>query len=183
MLIYFIIAFIIAKIKGYKISYLFKSWTIYPVLAIEIIYIFSQVNFFLGNYDYIHYAPFIKKFFLYSLLIPLIFHKLYTPGLIGSCFIFIGTFLNFLVIQLNGGKMPVFPSLSYITGYLKPELFNSPNSIHVLGSCETRLKFLADYIDIGYSIMSIGDVLVDMFGLIIIYFTIKTLNQNKAKEV
>lgn len=42
-----ILALIITKLKGYEIKSLFKSWHIYPMLTIELIYIIIQINIFL----------------------------------------------------------------------------------------------------------------------------------------
>jgi hypothetical protein len=74
--------------------------------------------------------------------------------------------------------MPVFPKLSYITGYINDNLFINSNDVHALGNEATKFKFLSDIIDIGYSIMSVGDICIRLFGFIIIYNTIKYINDN-----
>ena len=91
--------------------------------------------------------------------------QLYKPALIGSGSIVFGTLLNNFVISQNNGKMPAFPSLSYLTGYIKPHTFQAVNDIHVLGSGATHWKFLTDYIDFGYSILSPGDLFIHFFHL------------------
>jgi hypothetical protein len=73
--------------------------------------------------------------------------------------------------------MPAFPTLSYLTGYVKQDVFTKVNDIHALGSSATKLKFLTDVIDIGYSIMSIGDVFIRVFAFIIIFSAIKKSNE------
>ena len=73
--------------------------------------------------------------------------------------------------------MPVFPSLSYITGYAKPEGFGLVNDLHILGNSQTNLKILTDYIDLGYSILSIGDILIRIFVFLIIYKSIVKSNK------
>ncbi|MDD4799388.1 MAG: DUF5317 family protein, partial [Clostridia bacterium] len=80
------------------------------------------------------------------------------------------------VIAQNGGQMPAFPSFSYITGYLTPEMFGSVDSLHILGNADTKYKFLTDYLDFGYSILSIGDVFIHLFFCIMLYFLIKAVN-------
>jgi hypothetical protein len=102
---------------------------------------------------------------------------LYKPGICGSIFIITGTFLNKFVISQNGGKMPVFPSLSKITGYFKVSTIGIADNIHIIGSETTRFKFLTDYIDLGNSILSIGDVLIHSFTFIVIYYAIKEINK------
>jgi hypothetical protein len=96
--------------------------------------------------------------------------------MIGSIFIFIGSILNDIAIKYNNGKMPVFPKLSYWTGYVKEDSFTKINDIHVWGNSSTKLKFLTDIIDTGYSILSIGDVFIRVFVFIIIFNVIKHIN-------
>ena len=68
----------------------------------------------------------------------------------------------------NGGEMPAFPSLTYFTGYLKSDTFSKIQDIHILGDSSVKFKYLSDIIDIGYSILSIGDILIRIFVVIII---------------
>ena len=83
----------------------------------------------------------------------------------------------------NGGEMPAFPSLTYFTGYLKSDTFSKIQDIHMLGDSSVKLKYLSDIIDIGYSILSIGDILIRVFVVIIIYVTVKKTNEEfKAKK-
>lgn len=172
-----ILALIFAKIKGYKLKPFFKSWTVYPILIFEAMYLFFQINVFMGNYEFINFAHWFKEVYMYLFLIPIFWYKEYIPALIGSVFIFVGTLLNHLVMSVNGGKMPAFPSLSYITGYIEPNTFSKINDIHMLGTANVKLKFLSDILDIGYSVLSVGDVLVRVFVLIIIYTTVKKTNE------
>ena len=83
---------------------------------------------------------------------------------------------------LNGGKMPVFPTLSYLTGYVNSRNLNLGGGIHVLGDGATRLKVLTDYIDIGYSVLSIGDVLVRVMGFLAVYATLRHFAQKAASK-
>ena len=83
----------------------------------------------------------------------------------------------------NGGEMPAFPSLTYFTGYLKSDTFSKIQDIHILGDSSVKFKYLSDIIDIGYSILSIGDILIRIFVVIIIYVTVKKTNEEfKAKK-
>lgn len=177
-----VIALIIAKIKGYDLKPFFKSWTIYPILIFELIYIIFQFNIFWGNYEVIKWAPWFKDVYMYLFLIPIFWYREYISALIGSAFVFLGTFLNHVVMAANGGEMPVFPSLSYFTGYLKPDTFSKVHDIHMIGTSTVKYKYLSDIIDIGYSVLSIGDILIRVFVVIIIYVTVKKTNERYIKK-
>ncbi|WP_097026931.1 DUF5317 family protein [Clostridium peptidivorans] len=172
-----LIALLIAKIKGYNLKPFFKSWAMYPIFIYEVIYIFLQTTIFLGDYRFVEYASIIKSIYLYLYLIPIIKYKKYYSAIIGSIFIFIGSTLNNVAIKVNNGSMPVFPTLSYWTGYVKEDSFIKINDMHVLGNSGTKLKFLTDIIDIGYSILSIGDIFIRCFAFIVIFNVIKEVNK------
>ena len=174
-------ALFIAKLRGYKLKPLFKQWAIYPILAFELIYIFLQMTIFMGNYDLIKYTGILKVIYLCSYLLLIIKYSLYKSAYLGSAFIFIGSILNKVAIRANFGKMPVFPTISYITGYVKREQFVKADNLHVLGTSSTKLKFLTDIIDMGYCIMSVGDIFIRFFVFIIIFSTIKYINQTEMK--
>ncbi|WP_315117377.1 DUF5317 family protein [uncultured Clostridium sp.] len=178
-----LLALIIGKIKGYKIKPLFKSWTIYPILAFELAYLFIQANIFKENYNFIKYANTLETFYLCSYLGLIIKYEEYISAILGSVCIFIGTMLNKIAISANNAKMPVFPTLSYLTGYAKPDAFMKVDDIHILGSSSTKLKFLTDVIDVGYSILSIGDIFIRLFVFIIIFNTIRHMNRTECVNV
>jgi hypothetical protein len=176
-----LLAMLISKIKGYKLRPLFKSWAFYPVLLFTLIYIFLQFLIFSGDYRFVKYSGLLETIYILAFL-PLIFaHRLYGSAIKGSLSIMIGTALNKLAIVANRGKMPVFPTLSYITGYAKPESFTLVNDIHVLGSEATKLKLLTDYIDFGYSILSIGDIFIRFFTFIIIFNSIRYITKQNIE--
>ncbi|MBU3176564.1 DUF5317 domain-containing protein [Clostridium estertheticum] len=172
-----LLALIFAKIKGYKIKPLFKTWAIYPVLTFVLLYVISEVMIFNDNYTFIKYTSVFHYFYLLTFIILIIKYKLNISAIIGSIFIIIGSVLNNIVIAANNGKMPVFPTLSYLTGYVKPDSFMKVKDIHILGSGVTKMKFLTDIIDVGYCIMSIGDICIRVFVFIIIFNTIKVINK------
>ncbi|EJP6472625.1 hypothetical protein FDG09_13015 [Clostridium sporogenes] len=175
-----ILALIVAKLKGYKIKPIFKSWHIYPVLVIEFIYLIIQINIFLENYSIIQHIKILETIYICSYLFIIIKYEQYISAVIGSIFISIGGMLNKFVIRANNGKMPVFPTLSYFTGYAKPDSFIKVNDIHILGDSSTKFKFLTDIIDVGYSVMSIGDIFIRLFVFIVIFNTIKHINTIKS---
>lgn len=176
-----LLALIIAKIKGYKLKYILKSWTIYPVLLFELIYILFEIQVFAHNYGVLKYAGIFKKAYLLVFIALIYNYKQYINAIIGSTCIIIGSILNNIAINANGGKMPVFPTLSYITGYLNPEIFNIYKDIHAVGTGSVNYKYLTDIIDIGYSVLSVGDVFIRIFAFIIIYGAVK--ESNKTSQV
>ena len=178
-----ILALIITKLKGYEIKPLFKSWHIYPVLTIELIYIIIQINIFLENYSLIRHVKILETIYICSYLFIIIKYEQYASAIIGSIFILIGVMLNKIDIAVNNGKMPVFPTLSYFTGYAKPYFFLKVNDIHILGDSSTKFKFLTDIIDVGYSVMSIGDIFIRFFVFIVIFNTIKHINNIKSIKI
>ena len=174
-----IISLIFCKIKKLKIKPLFKNWAVYPVIFMEIFYLIVQANIFSGNYNLISYVGVMKTLYLCSYL-PLIFtYKQHISAIIGSIFVVIGGILNDIAIAANNGYMPVFPSLSYLTGYIKFDSFSKIEDIHILGDSSTKLKFLTDIFDIGYSVLSLGDIFIRGFVFIILYNTVKQINLAK----
>jgi hypothetical protein len=171
---------LVAKIKGYKLEPLFKSWEIYPIVVFVIIYLFLNIEVFFGNYYLIGYTGILESAYICTFFILIFKYKLYVSAIIGSASIMFGTLLNKIVISANGGKMPVFPNLSYLTGYLKPDTLTKVNDIHILGSEASKLKFLSDIIDLGYSVLSVGDLFIRVFTFIIIFNTIKSINKIKV---
>ena len=177
-----LLAFLFAKIKGYKIRPLFKSWTIYPIIIFEIIYLIGQVAIFSGNYEFIKYIHNMKSFYLITYLLLVFKYEIYTSSIIGAIFVFLGGVLNNIAMKANEGFMPAYPTLSYLTGYVKPETFKLAKDIHILANSQTKLKILTDYIDLGYCILSIGDVFIRAFVFIIIYNSIKKISNSVSKE-
>ena len=172
-----IIAFLFAKFKGYKIKPLFKTWAIWPVIIMEIIYLVLQINIYSENYEVIKYVGVFKTIYICSYL-PLVFkYEQYISAIIGSISMIIGGVLNDFAISANNGMMPVFPSISYLTGYAKVDSFSKVNDIHVLGNSETKMKFLTDIFDLGYSVLSLGDIFIRFYVFIIIFKVIKHINE------
>ena len=167
----------VAKSKNYNITNIHKVYTLYPYFAVEAIFLFFQINILSGNYNYVAYSSFMKNGFIYSLLVPIIFYGLYKPALLGSAGIIFGTMLNNFVIAQNGGKMPVFASLSKWTGYFNAQAIQAVNGIHTIGNAQTKFWFLSDFIDVGFSILSIGDIFIHAFTFIIIFNTIKAVDK------
>jgi hypothetical protein len=176
MLLYILFAVFYSKIKGYQIKPLFKASSLYPFAVVEVLYLFLQANILLHNYSFVKYTAIINNIYLYTLIIPILVYRLYKPGICGSAIIVAGTLLNKFVMSQNNGKMPVFASVSQFTGYYDKTAILTVDNIHVIGTATTRYKFLTDYIDTGFSILSIGDLLIHSFIFIVIYYVIKEVN-------
>jgi len=178
-----LLALLIGKFKGYKLKPLIKEWPIYPIVVLELINLFLQLTIFKGNYSFIRYASILKTLYLSSFIFLIVKYKRYVGAMAGSLFIFLGSYCNKLAIASNKGKMPVFPTLSYITGYVKQGPFIKADDLHVLGNASTKVKFLTDIIDTGYCIMSIGDVFIRFFVFIIVFSTLKYINKTEIGAV
>ena len=176
-----LLAFLFAKIKGYKIKPLFKSWTIYPLIIFQIIYFIEQAIIFSGNYGSIGFVRSLEPIYLCTYLFLVFKYEIYISSIIGAGFVLFGGLLNDIVIKANGGFMPVYPTLSYLTGYVRPDVFNLVKDIHILGNSQTKLKILTDFIDLGYSILSAGDIFIRVFVFIIIYNSIKKISYSTSR--
>ncbi|MDP4089802.1 MAG: DUF5317 family protein [Bacillota bacterium] len=172
-----LLSMLAAKLKRYKLSPLFKAWPIYFIISFEVIYIVLQVELFKGNYSVLKYTGNMEKPFLCLFLILALKYRQYISAIIGSGCILTGGFLNDIVISANNGKMPVFPTLSYLTGYADTWVSGNLKDIHTLGTASTDLKFLSDIFDLGYCIMSVGDIFIRLFVFIITFSIIKQINQ------
>jgi hypothetical protein len=93
----------------------------------------------------------------------------YNLSLAGFKLFGLGTFLNFLVITANGGRMPVSAEALEVIGlstYI-PELMKGVTK-HQLVTSETHVWFLADIIPLGppfamnSSVISVGDIFITL---------------------
>jgi hypothetical protein len=142
---------------------------IFPLLLVVELTVFSLQNNskFLGNISgYIYIL-------VYVLGLLFLFMNRKNSGF---SFILIGVFLNFLVMVLNGGRMPVSLSAASILdpGYLdvlKEELYAK----HTTLTDSTRLGFLGDVIPITNpyprtQIISIGDIIMNIGAFLFIQY-------------
>jgi len=177
-----ILALLVAKVKHYSLMPIIKAYALYPLFLLEIGYWGLQATIFMHNYYFAPYASYVKSAYLYVMFVPIIVYKLYKPALCGSAFVLVGTGLNKLVMGVNGGKMPAYATLSRYTGYYNETPMLTPGNIHCVGTAATKLKILTDYIDVGFCILSVGDLFVHAFIFIILFYTIKSLNKIKAEK-
>ncbi|AIQ10900.1 DUF5317 domain-containing protein [Paenibacillus durus] len=89
-----------------------------------------------------------------------------TPGFL---FIFAGVFLNFLVMSVNGGKMPVSLEAAKVLDPYYVHLLQSGAVVtkHFLMDSATRLSFLGDIIPLSKpyprtQVISIGDIVMNV---------------------
>jgi len=176
-----LLSFVVAKYKSFRIFPIFKHWAIYPILLWAMIYIYLEWAIWHSDYSLIIYANVFKAVYLSWFLILSIKYNQLKIYLKGMCFVFTGYILNYIAIRANNGKMPVFISNSWWTGYAKPDMFTKAleyGDFHVMGDMYTKVIPLCDTIDLGYCCVSIGDILVRLFVFLVIYNSIKYLNQN-----
>lgn len=106
----------------------------------------------------------------------------------GFMIIFIGVFLNFLVMVLNGGRMPVSEEASavldplYIQA-LKDGLYGK----HILLTESTKLGFLGDIIPLAppyprTQVISIGDVVMNIGAFVFIQYLMLQPNKKNSEN-
>ena len=175
-------AFVVAKCKKFKLLPIFKHWSIYPVMFMALIYIYLEHTIWQGDYSLIRYSNVFKTVYLSCFLVLAIHYDRIKVFFQGMVFVWLGTALNMIAIKANGGKMPVFISNSWATGYAKPDMFSKAldqGDFHIIGDMYTKLIPLCDTVDLGYCCVSIGDVLVRLLVFLVMYNSIKQANQKK----
>ena len=174
MLIFILIPFLIAYFKGYRIRSAFQVWDLYPFFAACACHAFFVINAWLGNHSYVRFASLLQFFMIFTLLLPIVWRRITYPTLVGVGMSLVGTLMNHIAIRANGGKMPVYPTVSKWIGYYREgQLDGTIDDLHVLMDESSRLVFLTDYFDFGSCVLSPGDLLIHSFASIIIYYAIK----------
>ncbi|MGL4800616.1 MAG: DUF5317 family protein [Cellulosilyticaceae bacterium] len=178
-----LVALLISKIKGYKVNVVVMEKAFYPLFVCEIIYWCIQMSLFAGNYAFLPYAAVFKSIYLCTTLFIVFRYDLAKYALIGAICVLVGGWCNDVAIAANGGYMPVFPSLSYLTGYVSKEAFGVADQLHILGNEWTKAKYLTDIFDIGYSILSIGDLLIRLLPGLVLYKGIQCANKEQRMKM
>lgn len=178
-----LLVIIFARIRGIRISDIFRSWELYPVFVCAIAYVVLQIGIFSGHYNFIIFANIYRVVYSAAVFFLIYRFKIYKPSYIAIGFMFLGMILNQVVMHANKGKMPVFPTLTLKTGYITPDKISSIDGIHVLGDSATKLKFLSDIIDIGYCIMSVGDIMVRVFLFIVLFYSFKAIKKQGVSKI
>ncbi|MDF2520409.1 MAG: hypothetical protein K0R84_1037 [Clostridia bacterium] len=160
-----IISLIVGKLRKGKVSNLkeaeiHKWYLLVAAFLVESTAVFMTARgfgFFRDNILYIHLTSYILLFIGMYFNIDRFSFKL----------IMIGTILNFIVIMLNGGQMPVSQEALLRAGLIEDlnNMQNSQVATHALATKDTILTFLSDvlYLPKSYprpKVFSIGDILM-----------------------
>ena len=177
---FILIPLIIAYCKGYRAHRVFLVCDLYPLLATVLCHGVFIVFAWCGNHYFVQFAPWLQRAIILSLLLPILRRRISLPAFFGVGITLIGTLMNRIVINANGG-MPSAPTLSKLTRFYRDGQLESGliDSIHTLFNDSVRYPFLANYIDLGLYILSPGDVLIHSFASIIVYYTIKAVCPKK----
>lgn len=185
------LALIAGKLKGGKFrnisSVYLKGWYLIVIcFIIETLSVFLRLNTTgtLSNFlnKYYTYANIV----IYVIMMVLICLNIQYKGMV---IILIGSFLNFVAILLNGGKMPVSQnalvnaSMMHQLGLFKHNLLLT----HTLITDKTRLFILSDIIPIPKpypinKVISIGDIIIDI-GIFVIVYSAMMISKRKCKMV
>lgn len=166
-------ALVVAKIRGGNIKNIGKiSISHWYLFLIAFVIKYSAIllgkflegkvaGFIQNNYNYINIVVF-------TLLIIGLLLNIKNKGII---IILVGSILNFIVILLNGGKMPISQSISFLP------------FTHTLINEYTRCHYLADIIPIPYfipKIISIGDIIIGV-GIFLLVQQVASIKNYRGK--
>jgi hypothetical protein len=141
-----LLVIIFARIKGIRLSDIFRRWEFYPVFACAIAYVFLQIGIFSGHYNLLIFANIYRIVYSAAVFFLIYRFKIFKPGFIAIGFMFSGMILNQVVMRVNNGKMPVFPTLTLKTGYITPDKISSIDGMHVFRIRCNEAKILIGYI-------------------------------------
>lgn len=106
----------------------------------------------------------------------------------GFKLIIIGVLMNFIVMAVNGGRMPVSLSASEVLGPYYTDMLKSGSVIskHYMMDASTRLSLLGDIIPLSKpyprtQVISIGDVVMN-FGMFLFIQSIMVVKRTKDKQ-
>ena len=185
-----LITILYSKYHKLKIKPFLRSWNLYVVVVLTILYIGLTATIFLGHYDFIQYRKFFhialfSSFVIMAALNNISFKQLFTSL---SCFMF-GNILNRIAITRNNGKMPVFPTNSIATGFVTKEMIANNTLLNIspmhtiADPINTKVIPLCDIFDLGYTIFSIGDLFIYLALSIILIDKIIKLNGSGSNVV
>lgn len=173
-----IIAFVLSKVKGYKVKYALylKNWPLYIIIVSCLLYIFLVINSLYGRYYLIEYTSLYQSITIYAYIALIIVTVQKWYGLIATVFLFAGKLMNAVAVNANGGLMPVLPKFIANNTINTINTITSIDKMHALASSTVKFAFLGDWIDIGYNVLSPGDVLMRIFAVMAIYYAVKNTN-------
>ena len=181
MILFILLAIVVAKLRHYRIGVILREPALIPIWIIEILFWLLQFCIWRQDYRFIGLAGYLQTASILALLWPILKFRLYPQAIIGAIMVIVGSTLNRIVMYANDGKMPVLMSFSGFTKYYNDGAIEASNDVrHIMMTDTTKLNFLADYIDVGFSVLSVGDVLVHLFTTVVIYCVIEKSNQRKG---
>ncbi|WP_138420613.1 DUF5317 domain-containing protein [Aquibacillus sediminis] len=148
------------SLKGFMYPIFSFGW-VFPIL------LFLQLTFFYYQNESGLIAVLSNYMYIFIYLLGLFFLWM-NRHLKGFNMVFIGVFLNFLVMFINGGRMPVSEEASVILDPLYIEAMKEGlYGKHAMLTESTRLPFLGDIIPITSpypksQVISIGDVIMNI---------------------
>lgn len=154
---------IVGKLRKGKFSYL-KDAEIHKWYLIVSAFLIEFIAVFLSNkgYEFVSHNIFSIHLISYALLFIGIY---FNTSRLSFKIIMLGTFLNFIVIMLNGGQMPVSQEAMIKAGLAEDlnALLNGEIITHTVIVKDTLLKFLGDVMILPKpyprpKVLSIGDV-------------------------
>lgn len=156
-----------------------KGGLIFPILLIVQLLIFR----FQANSDWLASVSSYVFMFIYVAGMIFLWMNRNQKGF-GS--ILAGVFLNFLVMAVNGGRMPVSMSAASVLDPYYVDMLSNSTVItkHYLMDASTRLPFLGDIIPLSppyprTQVISIGDIIMN-FGIFLYILNLMTVGKNAA---
>lgn len=168
-----LLAFIIARLKGYRLMPFLREYAVWPFILLTAVYLYLPFLNFKGDISLVRFSRYFMLGYFVSVILFAVRFKTYFEMIIASLMMFAGTAMNNLAIWANGNRMPVFASISLATGFIKNKNDLLLDGVHTIGTPDTKLKFLTDFIDIGYCVLSIGDIFIKAFVFFIVFYSIK----------
>ena len=186
--------------QQYKIKPFLKHKSSWLPLFMLFLYIVLEILYFNNYYQISEYTNIFKSITILSYFILICQYDLYdsmydkykgkglkafvtSPFMLAIVCLFIGYALNYIAIQANSGHMPVFPTMTISTGYTDINEFTK-DSFYILGGYDSKMIPLCDIFDLfGYSNLSLGDLLIRCYAFVILFFSIKKLNEKIINKI
>lgn len=177
-----ILAFLVAKYQKLKLKPFIQSWNMYALCGLLLLYIGLTASTFLGFHGLIEYRNWFQCIVVFVFAFMCTFNQLSWKRFVTNLVLLIsGGFLNMIAINLNNGKMPVFPTLSISTGYINHDMLLNMTKfspVHTIGNYFTTKAIpLCDIFDLGFTVFSVGDLLFYIGLAVILVGVVKKLNK------
>lgn len=177
-----VIALLVVKYQRLKLKPFIQSWNMYALCGLLLLYIGLTISTFLGFHELIQYRNWFQCIVVSVFAFMAGFNNLSWKRIITSLGLLLsGGFLNRIAINLNNGKMPVFPSLSISTGYISHDMLldmTKFSPVHTIGNYFTTKAIpLCDIFDLGFTVFSVGDPLFYIGLAVILVGVVKKLNK------